>query len=401
MNLSRLAKTLLMATMCGAAIAACGDDDTGGGGGGGGGGGAGGGSGGGTGGGGGPTTVSINVRFAQLIPDPQAVASTGDAGTVGPNVRVCIDAGDDGVGWGSPIPPAAQSAEGIPPMAISAYSNVPSFPNVTSAVAVYLAEEIDALTPSGTTTACQMADGVLTPVASAVIDPAAVGLEAGGFYTALLTGIFNGSPAALGAVDGSTPCLDPGPVTCPGALLQLIADDHTTDTDDVTIRVVNGIPNSGDVELCVGIPSGGGTAPFPINSAEPLLPGAAPIGVGEVTDYVVRDPVTTAGLMVVAVQRNPAVTGDGGDPLPCLGGTIDVADAALTRAFGPIPTVADITNVYTPAMGAADAADDFAADTTITAFLAGVHDATPEAPGEGFPGTFIVPALDEPPPATP
>lgn len=372
MNLSRLAKIFLMATACSAAIAACGDDDgaAGGGTGGGVGGGVGGGTGGGT-----AQTVSLNVRFAQLIPDTIKAAGA-DAGVTNPGIRICMRATGT-TAWFQPIPTVGDSALGIPPGALSGYQNIPQFPNTGTDVAVYLASQLDA---AGGTNTCVSADTAnLTAIAEGTI---AGGLTNNGYYTATLTGVVAGGAADMLA-SGLVPC-DGGATNCAAPQMQLIADDVTPPAaGNVKVRVFNGVPNIGDVEICVVTPGvDGGSA------VEPLVPTFSPVGVGGYTTYEVRAPIVDANRFTQILALRRPVAG-----VPCSGAADIATNFGAGATVNTDPLILSCGGGGCPA-GTAPFATSFGDQDVITAFIVGALDTNP-ADLNG-PGTVIIPVLDQP-----
>src|SRR5690606_12565237 len=96
------------------------------------------------------------------------------------------------------------------------------------------------------------ADTELTPITTTTIDPVAQGIIDGGHYTALLSGLIDGSAATLTAI-GARPCFDVDgttPITCATPSLRVLADSLETDAELNTVRFVNAMANGGAVELC-------------------------------------------------------------------------------------------------------------------------------------------------------
>jgi len=281
-----------------------------------------------------PATDAL-VRVANLVPN-------------GPAFRVCADVkvGGTVVSTVGPLPPRGDGTDpGIPFRGVSGYLTFPV--GVDYTVNFYDITAIDALDPEH----CPVAADGLAPLITADVPTTA--LEVGKFYTVAATGFLRDSAGDMPALCSAT--LD---TTCPDALeaaLQLLPDTGAPASGKVSVRVVQGIPNMPNLDVCYDavVTSDAGT-PEPAGSPTLIVGNVGPTAASA---YVDMDPMTDGFITIHAYNA----AGD------CL--------AAAELATVPIPFPDPIGTAFVPG-----STKTFDADTIVTIFGSGRNIDSPPVP---------------------
>jgi hypothetical protein len=190
----------------------------------------------------------------------------------------------------------------------------------------------------------------------ATADIAVGDLEPGKFYTVAAMGLLREADGAMPAICGAA--LD---TACPDALaarIQLLADTGAPAAGKVSIRIVQGIPNMPNLDICVdGSAVGDAGTPGPAGSPTLI---ASDVAQTAASAYLDMDPIADGFITIHAHQA----AGD------CVGA------AMLAAVAVPFPDPIGVIPGTTKT---------FDADTIVTIFASGRNMATPPDPDPAAP----------------
>ena len=293
--------------------------------------------------------ATVNVRIAHLIPDA-------------PAIRLCI--GPEGFRGASPPSPDEETApDGVPFRAVLPYIQLPiEAPGLTT----YEGRVFAASTIDDGVGDCSLTEDPLLTITVDVAD-----LTADNYYTVAAMGFVTPS-------DYQCPTATP-PVTqeCgdgSAARLTLIEDEEP-DADNALIRVLHGIPNAPNVDICYDADGSAGDAEDPVEIFQNVAFGTA-------TEYNVQADDLTAGSFRI-YGHNP-LTPD----MNCL----DALEVTSAELLIPTPDAVQAGFATSPTPLVDDSYDTGSVHTIVAEGVFGVA-----PPDDGF--TAIVPLIDLPPAA--